>query len=300
MHSEKFEELAALQALGIPLGNEAEEFAAHLAACRVCEALLADFSDSAAALSATAATARPSPQVKARILGSLTPAPVASTRSTASTAARNQRLPSTTSEAVPGSRRSVAPWVFAAAASILFFFLVTDDARLRREREDLRSQAAALRVQSGEEEDFRQQAAALREEKAALSERLASAQKSLARRDLQARVLESEDVLMLFLQGKAPQERARGRVFWSTKAGRGVVVAGNLSVLPSGKQYELWAFAGGKPVPAGVFDADTGGRVLFESKDLSRIGTPEKFAVTVEASGGVEAPTGPIVLVGAP
>ncbi len=297
MHSEKFEELAALQALGIPLGVEAEEFAAHLAGCGVCEALLADFSDSVAALSATAAPAQPSPEVRARILGSLTPTPVSSTPSSE---ARDPRPQSKPSAAMSGSRRSVAPWVFAAAAAILFFVLVTDDARLRREREDLRSQAAALRVQSGEGEDFRKQAAALREEKAALSERLASAQKNLARRDLQARVLESEDVLMLFLQGKAPQERARGRVFWSTKAGRGIVVAGNLSVLPSGKQYELWAFAGGKPVPAGVFDADTSGRVLFESKDLSRIGTPEKFAVTVEARGGVEAPTGPIVLVGAP
>ncbi len=294
MHSERFEEIAALQALGIPLGADAEEFAQHLRGCAICEALVADFTESAAALSATAMPVAPPPSLKTRILGSLESGPAVSPRSIG----RESEPHGSKGGATTTRRPSVAPWIFAAAAGLLFFLLVTDDARLRREREDLRSQTAAFRAQAGEGEDLRKQAAALRQEKANLSERLTAAQRSLARRDLQARVLESDDVQMLFLQGKAPQPHARGRVFWSTRAGRGVVVAGNLSVLPAGKQYELWAFSGGKPVPAGVFDADSAGRVLFESKDLSRIGTPEKFAVTVEPRGGVDAPTGPIVLLG--
>ncbi|MEP6767717.1 MAG: anti-sigma factor [Acidobacteriota bacterium] len=294
MHSERFEELAALHALGIPLESAEEEFALHLAGCATCKGLMDDFNASAAALSATVQPVAPPAAVRARILGSLASAPDISPRSVAP----RDGAPVSKGSAAAGSRRSVAPWIFAAAAGLLFLLLLTDDARLRREREDLRSQVAAFGARAGEGEDLRKQTAALQEEKATLSDKLASAQRSLARRDLQARVLESDDVLMLFLQGKAPQPGARGRVFWSTRAGRGVVVAGNLDVLPAGKQYELWAFSGGKPVPAGVFDADKAGRVLFESKDLSRIGTPEKFAVTVEPRGGVEAPTGPIVLVG--
>lgn len=295
MHSERFEELAALQALGIPLGSEAEAFAQHLQGCEICKGLVADLAESAAALSVTASPVAPAASLRARILASLESAPAVSRRSIGT---GEESRKSKSGAAAPTPRRSVALWIFAAAAGLLFFLLLTDDARLRREREDLRSQTAAFRAQAGEGEDLRKQAAALQQEKATLSEKLTAAQRSLARRDLQARVLESDDVQMLFLQGKAPQQGARGRVFWSTRAGRGVVVAGNLSVLPAGKQYELWAFSGGKPVPAGVFDADTAGRVLFESKDLSRIGTPEKFAVTVEPRGGVDAPTGPIVLVG--
>ncbi len=299
MHTEHFEELAALQALGIPLGNEADEFARHLRDCPICADLLSELTESAAALTAATAPVAPRTELRARILGSLdaaAPAPVPAP----SAAARGQaRTPPPASETAR-PRASVAPWLFAAAAGLLLLLLVMDDARLRREREDLRSQAASFASRAGEGEDLRKQTAALREEKMALSEKLTSARRSLARRDLQARVLESDDVLMLFLQGKAPQPGARGRVFWSTRAGRGIVVAGNLNVLPAGKQYELWAFAGGKPVSAGVFDADASGRALFESKDLSRIGTPEKFAVTVEPRGGVDAPTGPIVLLGAP
>lgn len=105
---------------------------------------------------------------------------------------------------------------------------------------------------------------------------------------------------VLFLGGKDPQPQARGKVFWSAKARRGVLLAGNLEPLPAGKQYELWVFAAGKPVAAGVFDADASGRALFESPDLSAIEAAQNFAVTVEPRGGVPAPTGPIVLVGAP
>ena len=73
-----------------------------------------------------------------------------------------------------------------------------------------------------------------------------------------------------------------------------------LEPLPAGKQYELWVFAQGKPVPAGVFDADETGRAFFESADLSAIPAAQNFAVTVEPRGGTAQPTGPIVLAGKP
>ncbi|MEO8190425.1 MAG: anti-sigma factor [Acidobacteriota bacterium] len=260
MHSERFEELAALQALGIPLGADAEEFARHLAGCEVCEALLVDFRVSAAALATSAPPVRASPAVRERLLRSLGPS--VATPHLDGARARFVR------------RSSWAPRVFAAAAVLLLLVLVTDDARIRREREDLRSQRADV------------------------SDRLSTAERSLARRDLQARVLESDDVRMLFLGGKDPQPQARAKVFWSAKARRGVLVAANLQPLQAGRQYELWVFSAGKPVPAGVFDVDPAGRVLVESPEMSAVDSAEKFAVTVEPRGGVPAPTGPIVLVG--
>jgi anti-sigma-K factor RskA len=62
----------------------------------------------------------------------------------------------------------------------------------------------------------------------------------------------------------------------------------------------LWVFAEGKPVAAGVFDADTSGRALFESKGLPGLPPAQNFAVTIEPRGGVSQPTGPIILVGTP
>ena len=113
-------------------------------------------------------------------------------------------------------------------------------------------------------------------------------------------MLESDDVRMLFLGGKGPQPNARAKVFWSERAKRGVLVAGNLAPLAPDRQYQLWVFVDGKPVDAGVFDADPSGRALFESKDLAAIRTAENFAVTVEPRGGLPQPSGPIVLVGTP
>jgi anti-sigma-K factor RskA len=112
-------------------------------------------------------------------------------------------------------------------------------------------------------------------------------------------VLESDDVQMLLLGGKGPQPSARGRVFWSPKAQRGVLVAANLTPLPPDHQYELWVFQKGKPVSAGVFDVDPQGRALFESTQFPEA-EAQNFAVTIEPRGGVPAPTGPIVLVGNP
>lgn len=259
-HNEQHEELAALQALGIPLGSEAAEFARHLAECDVCAALVAEDRLAATSLAVDVPAVRPRPEIRERILREI--------RET-----RDDRREGETGDV----RRPLFPrWALALAAALAIAFLLWDDARLRRDREDLRSQTADL------------------------SGRLTSAQQGLARRDLQVRVLESDDVRVLFLGGKAPQPDARAKVFWSDRAKRGVLVAGNLVPLPAGKQYELWVFSKGKPVPAGVFDADTSGRALVESPDLSAIDSAENFAVTVEPTGGVPAPTGPIVLLGTP
>jgi anti-sigma-K factor RskA len=169
-----------------------------------------------------------------------------------------------------------AGWLFAAAASLLFVVVAIDDLRVRRAREEIGGRVAAA------------------------NERLRAAQRELARRDLRARVLESEDVRILFLSGQGPQPEARARVFWSEQAKRGVLLAGRLESLAGDRQYQLWVFDEGKPVDAGVFDVDASGRAFYESKDLSAISRAENFAVTIEPRGGVPQPTGPIVLVGTP
>ncbi len=253
MHSERHEELVSLAALGLPLDDDAAEYARLVEdRCAVCEALLPELRLAASSLAAAVPPRRPRPSLRDDLLASLGPA---------------RR---------PASRTSRSAWTFAAAAAVLFVLIALDDARLRRQREELRARNSELAsaVETGRSE--------------------------LARRDLRARVLESDDVRLLFLGGKGPQPNARAKVFWSERAKRGVLVAGNLAPLPADRQYQLWVFVDGKPVDAGVFDADPSGRALFESKDLAAISTAENFAVTVEPRGGLPQPSGPIVLVGTP
>jgi anti-sigma-K factor RskA len=264
MHNERFEELAALEALGVPLGEDAGEFARHLAECDTCRVVVEEGREAATLLAGAVPPVLPRPDVKRKILAAI-----------ASDASNVSPSPVRLADR-PASSGRLVPWLFAAAAALLFVFVVWDDARLRRERSDLRSQTAYLAT------------------------RLTSAERDLARRELQARVLDSDDVRILQLGGKEPQPAARAKVFWSARAKRGVLVAGNLQPLPAGKQYELWVFSNGKPVPAGVFDADLQGRALVESPELPSVDAAQNFAVTVEPTGGVPAPTGPIVLVGAP
>jgi len=255
-HSERHEELAALQALSVPLGEESEEFFAHLRdGCTTCEQLLAEFRDAASAFAAQAPAVSPRPEVRQKLLASLGPA---------------------RASAVPPVPSRALRVLVGLAAALMLLFIAMDDLRLRRQREELQSQTAQL------------------------SEHLDKARRDLARNNLRDVVLQSDDVRVLFLGGQGPQPGARAKVFWSDKAKRGILVAGNLAPLEPGKQYELWVFAQGKPVPAGVFDPNTAGRALFESPELTAIASAENFAVTIEPRGGVPAPTGPIVLVGKP
>ena len=270
-HSERYEELAALQALGLLAAQESAELSRHLdEGCAVCEGLLEDFRISATALSVEAPARRPSSGLREKILDGLAgTAPISRAEFH-----RERERP-----LAPPRRereRSAAAWWIAAAAAIFVVILLWDDARIRRQREDLRSQTAQL---SGE---------------------LSRAQAEAARRDLRVRVLESDDVRILFLGGKDPQPSARAKVFWSEKAKTGMILAGNLAPLPPDKQYQLWVFSEGKPIAAGVFDVDPSGRALFESPNLSGVVLAQNFAVTIERRGGVPQPTGPIVLVGSP
>lgn len=264
MHSERHEEILSLAAIGVPLaGEESAEYERLLEEeCAECEALLPELRRAASGLAAAAPARTPPPSLKERIFASLPPAvPLAGARPSPLAAERSPAF---------------AAWAFAAAAATLFVIVALDDARLRRQREELRA------------------------ENSELAARVEADRSELARRDLRARVLESDDVRVLFLGGQGPQPGARAKVFWSENAKRGILVAGNLEPLPPDRQYQLWVFQDGKPVDAGVFDADPSGRAIFESKDLAAIRTAENFAVTIEPRGGVPQPTGPMVLIGTP
>lgn len=277
-HNEGHEELLALHALG-SLGSGDAELLQHLEeGCQVCERMLTDLRESAAVLAFSVPSRRPRPEMRAKVIAALGPPPAS---------------------VAPIVPRRTPWWLLAAAAAVLLFFIV-DHTRLADQRDRLQGELAGARTRLAEAERGAANRAQTSAGAADLSARLRVAEAELARRDLRVRVLESDDVRMLFLGGQDPQPGARAKVFWSETAKRGVIVAANLQPLSPDQQYQLWVFDQGKPVDAGVFDVDPAGRVLFESNDLAGISGAQNFAVTVEPRGGRPQPTGPIVLLGTP
>jgi anti-sigma-K factor RskA len=93
-------------------------------------------------------------------------------------------------------------------------------------------------------------------------------------------------------QGKATYVASKGTLIFQ---------ATNLAPLQPGKTYELWvipAAAGEKPIPAGTFRPDERGYASVMMPPMPKGIAAKAFAVTMEAEGGAETPTMPLILAG--
>jgi anti-sigma-K factor RskA len=78
-----------------------------------------------------------------------------------------------------------------------------------------------------------------------------------------------------------------------------VLLADNLPPAPAGKAYQLWFIVGDKPQPGTVFTPDATGHAEVRDQAPAAGRNATVFAVTLEPSGGVSAPTGDKYLLGA-
>ncbi len=91
----------------------------------------------------------------------------------------------------------------------------------------------------------------------------------------------------------------RGRVFVNPASGV-LLVASNLPPAPAGKTYEMWIIPkGGQPAPAGLFDSESDGSAVHLYRTPVALSATAAIAVTLEAAGGVNAPTSPPVIAAA-
>jgi anti-sigma-K factor RskA len=158
------------------------------------------------------------------------------------------------------ARRSLAPWLAAAAVLAL---------------------AAALGAY----------AVGLRNRVADLEARLRSVTAPLA-------VLTAPDVARIDLVGQPTAPRAAARAFWSRSHGL-VLAASNLPAPPPGRTYQLWVLtAQPTAISAGLLKPDETGSVTAVFNTPPDIPDPLAMAVTDEPEGGVPAPTGQKYLVG--
>jgi anti-sigma-K factor RskA len=123
-------------------------------------------------------------------------------------------------------------------------------------------------------------------------------------RDLQAKEaelawLKDPRVQVALLKGLESNPTARAKLLWNPGTKQGILWVSGLPPLPLEQSYELWAFVGDQPVPAGTFDARADGATVIPISKEENLGEAAvKFAVSIEPKGGVPKPTGAIVLVG--
>jgi anti-sigma-K factor RskA len=266
-HTPELEQLLPAYALGALDGAEREELEAHLAAgCPECRRELARWEADLESLAAELPPVAPSDVARARVLKGIEEPP---------------RWPHPAAQREPEPARPRRwVWLPLAAALVLAVLAGTAYEGTRREADRLGAERERLARQV-----------------AALDAELATA-RSEGRR--LARALEvvsapgMRPVALAALGGGA----GAGRAFVDPATHRAVFVATGLPALPAERDYELWFIAGGKPVPAGVFDVDAEGRARLEVENVASQEQIEAWAVTVEPAGGKPQPTGTMVLKG--
>jgi anti-sigma-K factor RskA len=100
--------------------------------------------------------------------------------------------------------------------------------------------------------------------------------------------INSMDVVKIKLGALKLIPEASAIVYYNTQNKEVFLHVNKLPAAPEDKQYQLWAIVDGKPVDAGVFDAEAMNTVLLKMKDSN---LPAAFAVTIEKKGGSVNPT---------
>ncbi len=126
---------------------------------------------------------------------------------------------------------------------------------------------------------------------------LAAARDSIAARDSLVATLLAPDAgtAALAATGKPPS----ARLFWSPSRHRVVMAVFDLPPAPTGRTYQLWAIATGKPpVSLGIFNTAPDGRLTTAMAVPPTLALFQVTAVTEEPAGGSPQPTQQPFLIG--
>lgn len=98
-------------------------------------------------------------------------------------------------------------------------------------------------------------------------------------------VMRDQQALVVQLFSTDTAKNYEARVYWNKNTRESYIDILALPVPDEGKQYQLWALVGGKPVDAGVFELVAG---IQRVKDIPEA---DAWAVTLEPKGGSVSPT---------
>ena len=100
-------------------------------------------------------------------------------------------------------------------------------------------------------------------------------------------VVRNENAKIITLLSTDSTRHYMARVFWNRNTNDAYIDVLSLPPPGSGKQYQLWALVGGKPVDAGVFNMDTTNGM----QKVKTVFNADAWAVTLEPMGGSASPT---------
>jgi anti-sigma-K factor RskA len=99
-------------------------------------------------------------------------------------------------------------------------------------------------------------------------------------------IMESNAFTKVVMKGTPNEPGALASIYWNITSDEVYLNIQELKGISKDNQFQLWAIVDGKPVDAGVFDADFSG--LLKMKNIKGA---VAFAVTVEPRGGKASPT---------
>jgi anti-sigma-K factor RskA len=258
--------MLAAHALGALDADESRKVEEHLEGCKECRAEMEEWRETASALAYTVRPAEPSAALRSRILETVRAdgsqaAPKLADETKARASSNVIEMPRRTQSRV-GTFAAVAAAlvILALAASLFLTWLRLRDARRELARYETAVDALAREV--AEERRARE-------------------------------LLTSPGSQSAMLTGTNMAPDARAQLSFDGKTGHAMLFAYNLPPAPKGKAYQLWFIGGGRVMPGKVFTPDTAGRAMIEEQvPVASLGATPIFAVTLEPSGGVSAPTG--------
>ncbi|QQR86211.1 MAG: anti-sigma factor [Flavobacteriales bacterium] len=133
-----------------------------------------------------------------------------------------------------------------------------------------------------------QQIAVMQNDRTVLAEQMEVQRTAMEASNAQLAVVLDPHKRMVALGGVGTTLDAKARIFWDEKTNDVYMDVLSLPEPPAGKQYQLWALAGGVPIDAGMFDSKDGAAQVQRMKSIP---DAQAFAVTLEAEGGVPSPT---------
>ncbi len=261
-----------LYALGALEGEERQAIESHLAGCRECARKLGEAQGRIALLALAAPPVAPSAAVKQRLMSQIRGDAERTAPERETSERPDPRRAATESAGRERSSGFFGRWWAAvlvpvgAALAIATIFLWNENRHLSHQLDALYS---TVRLERQQLDEARQVA------------------------DL----LASSDTITVPLAQQPGMPAGSAHVSYNPKTGM-LMYDGALAPAPSDKIYQLWLVpVNGKPISAGVFKPAVG--LPDHWMVALPPGTaPKAFAVSLEPSGGMPQPTGPMVLVG--
>jgi anti-sigma-K factor RskA len=124
---------------------------------------------------------------------------------------------------------------------------------------------------------------------AIIKKEIATSKTIVQSKETQITVLQNKEYQAITMAGVPTKDtNYKANIYFNKQSQEVYVALDNLPQPVSGKQYQLWAIADGKPVDLGMVDLNNTNSIMQKMKGIKN---PQAFAITLEKEGGVPSPT---------